>query len=306
MKSNKRFLAIMVAATTIISTSCTKNDETTPEEMDEKTLEYANFDYSSFNFGNLNSNDLAISNADTHLISSAGELKEGYIGSEKIHYQINDQGDYVLGGDMLLPKGVVITDEAVPTAKGAIPYGVRGWTNGVIPIQFTPGVPSQNRNSIIQAAGVWANRLGVRFVYYNPSQHRNYIRVIANGADYSRLGMYGGAQDLSTNDPYVSVAIHELGHALGLAHEHQRSDRNNHIIAYVNNPNISIQGTQNLTSFDWASIMLYPSKSIGGGRYDMVRRSDNRPFTNAIEYGRRNGTSYGPSNSDIQALRQFY
>lgn len=296
----------MVAATTIISASCTKNDESTPETMQEKTLEYANLDYSSFSFGNLNSNDLAISNADTHLISSVGELKEGYLGSDKVHYQVNDQGDYIVGGDMLLPKGAIITDEPVPTAKGAIPYGVRGWTNGVIPIQFTSGVPSQNRNSIIQAAGVWANRLGVRFVHYNPSIHRNYIRVIPSNGDSSYIGMSGGVQILTTFDPYVPVAIHELGHALGLAHEHQRSDRNNHIIAYVNNPNISIQSTQNLTSFDWSSIMLYPSKSIGGGRYDMVRRSDNGPFINAIEYGRRNGTSYGPSNSDIQALRQFY
>ncbi|WP_108870343.1 M12 family metallopeptidase [Aquimarina aquimarini] len=306
MKLNNKFSAITLITTVLITISCTKNDKVTLEEMEVKTLEYTDLDYPSINYENLSSDDLVITDLDTDISSPVTKYKEGYIGSDKIHYQINDNGDYVIGGDIILPKNTTITDKPVATAKGAIAVRIRPWTNGVIPILIHPNVPDANRNSIIQAAGIWANRLGVQFVHFNSFVHRNFIHIVRGDGDSSHVGMVGGEQILTTHDSYLPVAIHEFGHALGLIHEHQRSDRNKYIASSISDPNIDPQYSHNLTPFDWSSIMLYSSRYLGRGIYDMVRRRDYRPFTNIIEYGRQNGTIYGPSEYDVRALSQFY
>lgn len=59
--------------------------------------------------------------------------------------------------------------------------------------------------------------------------------------------------------------IHEFGHALGLMHEHQRTDRDSFIV--INTSNLTSKGLDNMrpkidhesrTTYDYASIMHYP------------------------------------------------
>ena len=93
---------------------------------------------------------------------------------------------------------------------------------------------------------------------------------------YSKLGYQGGGQTLmlgnSLGKPtgcadYLSTVIHELGHAVGLLHEHQRCDRDRYI--NVNDPNLKSKAKSNFGkecggdattygSFDYLSIMMYP------------------------------------------------
>lgn len=47
----------------------------------------------------------------------------------------------------------------------------------------------------------------------------------------------GGSQELSLDDECVNLKTvkHELMHAMGFWHEHQRSDRDEHVLIHVDN-----------------------------------------------------------------------
>jgi Astacin (Peptidase family M12A). len=62
------------------------------------------------------------------------------------------------------------------------------------------------------------------------------IHISAQNTSYSNIGRQGGKQDLSFADwATVGTVMHEIGHALGMFHEHSRKDRDSYIIVDYNN-----------------------------------------------------------------------
>jgi hypothetical protein len=100
-----------------------------------------------------------------------------------------------------------------------------------------------------------------------------------------------------------------------MAHEHQRSDRNNHIYVHpsvASESQLRALSTQNYTSFDFNSIMLYASKKLSNGEYDMISRATGKFFTNRIETARNKVTNnpnayYAlPSANDVNTIKSMY
>ena len=69
----------------------------------------------------------------------------------------------------------------------------------------------------------------------------------------------------------MAIVAHEIGHAIGFWHEHQRSDRDGYVIMRGNNMPSGLGGlfsflmkggTHNLVPYDYGSIMHYPAKVL--------------------------------------------
>ena len=104
--------------------------------------------------------------------------------------------------------------------------------------------------------------------------------------------------------------VHELGHALGFYHEHQRPDRNEYVEILYDNINLNgndrhanydkISTADSLgTNYDYRSIMHYPpyANSINGNATMIIKDS------RFIERVRK---SKKPSNGDYRQANLFY
>jgi len=85
-------------------------------------------------------------------------------------------------------------------------------------------------DNVVRAMNDIHAKTRVRFVPRNGQV--DYVRIYP-GNDTCQVGRQGGMQDCRPTGNLWQVAAHELGHAIGLHHEHQRSDRNTHVWVFL-------------------------------------------------------------------------
>ncbi len=166
----------------------------------------------------------------------------------------------LVGGDILWP-----VDSMLSSRAAAGPFN--RWKNGIIPYDN-----SVNSQVFIEGVNAWnavSSQTGVTFV--RRTNQRDYLLVVSERRCSSFMGRRGGAQilDLVEGGCIKHSAIHELGHAIGLMHEHTRADRDSYIRFNWDNivggrnsqfarVNLGIaQGATNYTNYDFKSIMHY-------------------------------------------------
>ena len=127
-----------------------------------------------------------------------------------------------------------------------------------------------------------------------------------NGICESNVGMAGGEQEVSGSYACaLGTLLHEMGHVVGLFHEQSRSDRNyfvtfnyaNVIKGSIDNFNQLTDDNQNLTWYDFASIMHYiPYAFSRNGGPTLETKPAGIPMSNTVGY----------TASDIDGIKRLY
>lgn len=168
------------------------------------------------------------------------------------------------------------------------------------------------KDVIMEAIHEYENKTCLRF---RPKNHfvKNYIKFTIVSGCWSSVGYQGGEQLISLSEgchDKVS-AIHELGHAIGLWHEHSRSDRDDFLEILWDNIKpgsehnfLKLKPWENNLldeKFDYKSIMLYGEHAFSKDRKSMTMR----PRQEGIVIGLINNKP-GLSDSDIRRVNKLY
>lgn len=146
-------------------------------------------------------------------------------------------------------------------------YGAKGvhvtntWTEGIVPWVIESN-PQHGRAVALAAMQQWEALCDVRFAEW--TDEPNYVAFKDSHRNASRLGERGGRQTVELLNWSLGTVTHEIGHTLGLHHEHQRPDRDQYI--HVNEENIE-EGAEpqfwvqfalpTVGPYDFGSIMHY-------------------------------------------------
>lgn len=87
-----------------------------------------------------------------------------------------------------------------------------------------------SRSVIARAIEEFHRRTCIRFIKYY-ALHKDYVYFKENKGCWSHIGRIGGVQIISLGPPCITVGtiIHEMLHALGFIHEHNRPDRDHYV-----------------------------------------------------------------------------
>jgi hypothetical protein len=152
------------------------------------------------------------------------------------------------------------------------PVGARSkdadlWHGGIVPYEINPDLG--NIEAIHTAIKTFEQQTNVRFV--GRLIQDDYIRFSkqTQGNANSRDGRVGGLQYVNASGNDVGTLLHEIAHALGMMHEHQRADRDDFVIFHADRvtedpDQYAKLGTANFTeTYDFTSLMHYNAGDPG-------------------------------------------
>jgi hypothetical protein len=173
--------------------------------------------------------------------------------------------------DMLLEKSFIKhvlpdTDVNSQAAGGYSVYGSQPWKKGIMPVVFSDTISKTKRDWFIKVAQKWTASTGITIINRTNQTEYLYVNNAESGC-FSDVGAAAGQvriMNLAEGCWAEPTTLHEIGHALGLMHEHQRADRDLFISINLNNVDPGLDYAfdlfntmNNASSYDFYSIMHY-------------------------------------------------
>ncbi|MBF0360836.1 MAG: M12 family metallopeptidase [Oligoflexia bacterium] len=223
----------------------------------------------------------------------------------KINYQQFNSKFALVEGDILVLINSILNPDLADTPTGKDVYA--RWPGGIVPFKIDPNMKNQQRVS--DAIKAWEASTPIRFIAANNS-HKDFVKFIdTSDGCWSSIGMVGGEQNVNLESGCsTGNAIHEIGHTVGLWHEHSRNDRDSFINVYWNN--IIVDKKHNFNKkedsgfegddigvYDYESIMHYGSYAFSLNGQATILRKDGTTVS-----GQRNNFTL----ADIGKIRAMY
>ncbi len=250
------------------------------------------------------------------------EIRTGMWRNQSIVYQLWN-GQMVVEGDIILgpqessgPQAqstsskqmIAATRDPKPEGLG-ISYISQLWpkVSGVYQVPYIITGSSANLSTAITAFNQTFSGL-IQFV--PQSTETNYVNMTVEGGSgegMSREGMVGGPQALDCGSGCaVTTWLHEMGHTIGLLHEHQRPDRASYITLNLTNADLpNVPGNFTLFSFDYQTMGLYDYASVMQyGAFDFSKAG--LPVLESIPAGIPLSNEIGYSAGDIDQVERLY
>ncbi|KAG5668446.1 hypothetical protein PVAND_016386 [Polypedilum vanderplanki] len=149
-------------------------------------------------------------------------------------------------------------------------------------------------------------------IFVNQTNQNDYIFIKSGNGCHSYIGKVGGSQEISLEKGGCfirGIILHELIHALGYHHMHNREDRDQYIT--INWQNIIFGMAENFdkvnskffsnfnTSYDYNSVMHYGSNTFSRNSIETITAKDQR-------YQKKIGQRKGLTQGDVDRINNMY